>query len=87
MRAIWKFDLAVERSPVIEMPRGAKVLCVQTQCGRACIWAIVDSTAPKEPRRFEIRGTGHALEEDPGDYTGTFQLRTGSFVGHLFEHV
>jgi hypothetical protein len=70
------------------MPGGAGILCVQAQREIPCLWAIVDTgTNMKVPRKFLIVGTGHDLgdDEDIGAYIGTFQIRDGSFVFHVFE--
>lgn len=91
MRSIWKFDLPVRDVAEVEMPAGARVLTVQTQHGNAQLWAIVDTEAPKETRRFFVIGTGHSLPDaiDDGDgalkHLGTFQLFDGGFIGHVFE--
>jgi len=88
---IWKFPLGpslAERIEV-EMPRGARLLDVQAQKDVPCIWALVDPAAEREKRVFWVAGTGHALPRDSGAlaYCGTFQLRDGEFVFHLFEEV
>lgn len=81
MRSIWKFQLTAEEIP---MPEGAEVCTFEFQHGIPCIWAIVDSDAPKAVRRFKIFGTGHELPT-LGEccYVGTQQ--DGAFVWHLFE--
>lgn len=83
MKEIWKYPL----DPIsqISMPVQAKILAVQEQCGRPCLWALVNVSNPKETRYFAIRGTGHSLPDDPGNYIGTFQLEGGAFVFHVFE--
>jgi hypothetical protein len=83
MRTIWKFPLkpAVQE---ITMPRGARVLTVQTQFGEPQLWAEVDTDAPTEQREFAVVGTGHPMPEDPGEYIGTFQIDDGSLVFHVY---
>lgn len=88
MRSIWKFDVPVADRLLIQMPEGAKVLCVQVQNETPCIWAKVDpgTKVPVEVREFRVYGTGHNIDESEAlEYVGTFQLLGGSFVGHLFE--
>jgi hypothetical protein len=66
------------------MPVGAEVCTFQWQNGVPCLWAIVDSEATKEVRKFAIFGTGYALpKEDACCYVGTTQ--DGPYVWHLFE--
>lgn len=74
----------------ILMPKGAEILTVQTQNGIPCIWALVDIEAEKEPRVFDIFGTGHPVTFDMGverKYINTFQLKGGALVFHLFERL
>lgn len=66
------------------MPMDAEVCAFEWQNGVPCLWAIVDSEAPKEVRRFAIFSTGFALPpQDECCYVGTTQ--DGPFVWHLFE--
>lgn len=92
MKSIWKYELEVTNKQVIKMPVNAKILSVQEQHGKACLWALVGSegTEATEERVFEVFGTGHEIHTDMGierEYIGTFQLEGGSFVGHLFERI
>lgn len=69
------------------MPRGAQIVRVAEQILEGAIWAIVDPGAERELRTFEIRGTGHEIE-DGAVYVGTFEQRrygTTTFVWHVFE--
>ncbi len=86
MRRIFKFPLAVDDVQDIEMPAGSAVLTVQAQGEIPCIWASVDSNAPKIKRRFRTYGTGHPMEDDKDfpHYVGTYQLRSGSLAFHVF---
>ena len=80
-RTIWKFHLADKDIP---MPLDAEVCAFQFQASVPCIWAIVDPSAPKVIRRFEIFGTGRQIPEpEECCYVGTAQ--EGPFVWHLFE--
>lgn len=85
--AVWKFPLDACDHQVLVMPEGAKLLCVQTQFGCPCIWALVWCEAPKVSRRIIIHGTGHPVEPTTTehDYVGTFQLSGGSLIFHVFD--
>lgn len=88
MQAIWKFPLQCADKNVVEMPRGSQVLCVQNQNEVPCLWALVPDVTPEcvtVARTFTIYGTGHQHELISGGYVGTFQLRGGSLVFHVFE--
>lgn len=90
MKTIYKYRVEVLNRPIIQMPRGAEILCVQKdeKIDEACIWAVVDLEEEPEYRFFEIVGTGHEIRElEKKKYIGTFQLSGGLFVGHLFESI
>jgi len=82
-KVIWKFTLRDTGRNDIDVPHGAQFLNCQVQGERACIWMLVDPTAPKEARKFDIIATG---EEVPGDmkYLATFLSYGGMLVWHLF---
>jgi hypothetical protein len=83
MKQIWKFGITADLLS-IEMPKGAKPLCVQMQMNIPCLWAIVDPAAEKELVKVDIYGTGHDMPDNPGKYIGTFQVAEGRYVFHLF---
>ena len=85
MKTIWKYPLSGSSYQSIEMPRGAKILDVQNQSGKPCIWALVDTEQPHEIRNFLVYGTGWKIEGTPGKFIGTFQLDGGAYVFHLFD--
>jgi len=83
---IYKYDFEVADTVRSRMPVGAQVLCVQMQRGIPCIWALVDPKAITEERTFRVYGTGQQIEKDSvGRYIGTFQMRGGDLVFHLFD--
>lgn len=86
IRTIWKFPVQVKPDFVVEIPSGGEVLSVQVQYMEPVMWVMVDPDAPKEQRRFTVKGTGHHFDiSDLGRFIGTFQLAEGNFIGHLFE--
>lgn len=88
MKSVWKFPLAVADVQQVAVPSGARLLAVQPQDAGVCLWALVDTSAPKVSRIIAIVGTGHELP-DHGDlkYISTFQLHGGVLVFHAFEVV
>jgi len=91
IKTIYKYDIPPVDSCKVSMPVGAEILTIQAQKDRPCIWALVD---PKEEKRdvrvFEVYGTGHSMRCDMGidrNYIGTYQLREGDLVFHLFERL
>lgn len=93
MTTIWKFELAPD-TVEISMPQGAKILSAGVQPQSAtyvyeqtvCVWAMVESDAPKVTRRFCTIGTGHpATLADTGVFVGTVMLVNGALVFHVFD--
>lgn len=69
----------------IELPRGAKVLTVQAQRGKGCMWVAVEEEYKTTARRFLGIGTGWSVDRllNKFKYLGTWQ--EGPYVWHLFE--
>ena len=88
-QVIWKYEVKMEDTFVLELPEGAVVLTVQTQGDKPYIWARLNPVMPKTERRFAVYGTGHPNLAFNGrqDYIGTFQLMAFDLVFHLFELV
>jgi len=84
---IHKYSLPEQDLTTVEMPTGARVLCVQVRGDKPFLWAIVDPGQPLESRWFRLCKTGHYLGIDipSSRYIGTFQLHEGALVGHVFE--
>lgn len=90
MQTIYKYEVPIEDEFVVELPESAKILCVQVQHGEPFFWALVDTANQPERRRFSLRGTGHVLDEylvESANYVGSFQLRGGALVFHLFDRL
>jgi hypothetical protein len=88
-KQIWKFAINLNKI-IVEMPKDAEILTIQTQNETPCIWALVNPENAKELRHFEVYGTGHDILYDMGverKYINTFQLDGGLLVFHLFERV
>ncbi len=86
-RTIYKYKLETTDRQTITMRKDAEILCVQEQHGQPCIWALVndDIEDDYEERKFDVFGTGHPIDEAPRKYIGTYQLKGGVFVFHVFE--
>jgi hypothetical protein len=84
--AVWKYPIPIADEFVLRMPRDAELLFVATQDEQGCLWArvITDDRVRLEDRRFHLRGTGHLIDLD-SKYVGSFILRGGAIVFHLFE--
>ena len=90
-KTIWKYQLEPIDNQDIEMPFNSKILTIQTQQEKPCLWALVDPSEKTEKRHIEIFGTGHPIHYDIGDternYIGSYQLENGALVFHVFENL
>ena len=86
METIWKYELETTDHQELELPLAAKVLTVQMQNGKPCLWALVDTEEQKAGQSICIFGTGHPVEF-VGDYLGTYQLNDGALVFHVFKRL
>lgn len=71
------------------MPKGADILTVQAQDQTPCLWAMVNPENESDLRIIEIFGTGDPIHETGKRrrYIGTFQIKGGESVFHVFEYV
>ena len=86
MNVVFKYPLAVEDVQDVEMHAKAAILAIHTQGETPCLWAVVDACQPKMKRRFRTYGTGHPMDDEKEfpHYVGTYQLRGGALVFHVF---
>lgn len=91
METIWKFQLEPATAlQCVEMPKGAKILSLQTQNNIPCIWALVnpDKNVEEEERIFVTHGTGDIISTNnlmQMQYIATYQIDEGEYVFHVFE--
>lgn len=86
---IFKYKLEINDVQHISMQEGAKILTVQTQQGRPCLWALVDPDEDsREDKIILTFGTGHEIlcpNENTLEYISTYQINNGALVFHVFE--
>lgn len=82
---IWKYELPRKTQFTMEMPKNAKILSLQLQNGKPCLWVVFDTKekATKQPRKFYIMGTGIEFDNRMSLYVGTYQQE--GRIWHLFE--
>lgn len=86
MKAIHKYNLPVCSVFELEMPEGAQVLAFATQLDIPFLWALVETEAPTQLRRFRLVATGEGLPENETlVHIGTQVGIQGYLVFHLFE--
>lgn len=54
MRTVYKYPLLILDEQEVELPFGAHILTVDVQRGEPCLWALVESTEHKTPRKVLI---------------------------------
>lgn len=79
MRTVWKFKLSSIMTPVIIMPKGARIIKVGRKKSSPTIWAIVNPDAVKVNRLIRVYETGQPLPDEPGQYLDTIE-----FLGHVW---
>lgn len=86
MRTIYKYKLDTTDLQTVQMPEDARILCVQTQQGEPCLWAMVNPERKRVDRQIATYGTGHPIPVDiSAGYIGTYQLSGGMLVFHVFD--
>jgi hypothetical protein len=85
MKKIFKYELNIEDDNSLVLPQGYKILDVQMQWSQLVLWALVDPKENVSMVNIKIYGTGHTVNDNVGDYIGTFQCNGGVVVGHVFE--
>ena len=85
MQTIWKYELETTDTQEVNIPLGAKILDVQVQHGKPCLWALVDTDRRLRKTIISTYGTGHNVDRTIAKiYIGTYQLSNGDFVFHVF---
>jgi hypothetical protein len=86
MLTVHKYPIPLDDIVEIEMPKGAQVLCIDTQHELLQCWALVNPEMPVAKRKFRIAGTGHPiLSHHTSKYINSVQMRGGGLVFHIFE--
>lgn len=86
MYTIWKYELQVTDEQKILMPANAKILSIQVQDGKPFVWALIYPNNDNEERTFFTYGTGNPIKlfGQENYFLGTYQLRDGRLVFHVF---
>jgi len=81
-RSVHKYPFVIQDEVTMLLPRGAKIVLVETQNGQAMMWCEVLPGFPMVPRNFRIYGTGMIIRSDCA-HVASFQ--DDVFVWHLYE--
>ena len=87
MHTVLKYKLDTVKTQTIGIPQEATFLDVQVQNGTPCLWARVNPDLPKIKYTFITVGDGHDINEEVGQYIGTYQEHGGTFGWHVFVDV
>lgn len=88
MKTIYRYVLVIEDEQDVNMPFGHRILSVKRHRehpSRLEMWALVDTDTPSTVKKISIRGTGHPMQGNEGQFIGTVQTHDGMFVWHVFE--
>lgn len=85
LQEIWKHQLKSRYKETVEMPKGAKILCIEWQYGKATLWMLVDPAEPLEERTIVSKETGAPFKSENHKYISTLLSRDGTYVLHFFE--
>lgn len=92
MKTIYKYTIAFnsEGHAQVKMPEFAKILSVghQGDPSEPLLWAEVDPENATVTRYFQIKGTGHELDEQDGierHFVGTINFHPTALVWHVYE--
>jgi len=87
MQSVWKFPVEAIQIQRLEVPKGSKVLSVDTQGEGVVVYALVSpAQTEKEYKEIRIYGTGHTIADDIDECTflGTVKLQEETLVFHVF---
>lgn len=86
---IFKYELNLVSRQHVSVPKGSKILSVQSQNERLCLWAMVDQKEKPETRVMEVVGTEQAFKTlDPDQSRVHLEtLQQSGMVWHIFEIV
>lgn len=86
MRTVYKYEVPLDDTFYVDLPKDSKVLSVGVQNDVPYIWVFVDDENEDSRKVFRLAGTGHPIADYLDlEFIGTFQLRSGNLVFHLFE--
>ncbi len=89
MKTIYKYtiDFNSEGNAQVKMPEFANILSVghQGDPSAPLLWAEVVPDNATVTRHFQIKGTGHELDDTERHYIGTINFHPVALVWHIYE--
>ena len=84
MITIYKYELRIEHTFKIEIPRGCfRPIHIGEQNGKIYMWAEVNTNSDKVERTFHCFGTGESIIIT-SEYLGSVVRASGVFVWHFY---
>ena len=85
MNIIWNYELEFKYEQTHYLPLGYKILSVQQQRGKICVWVQIDPDRDTQEVTFFIRCTGDEIKNSKSIvYLNTVQMDDG-LVWHVFK--
>lgn len=88
MKTIFKYRLEITDEQELMLPKDAEILTIRMQEEVMQLWALVDTVAELETRKFRIAGTGHSIDcgkDQYYTYIATVEMGEVGFIWHVFE--
>ena len=83
MKTIHKFPIRIEVVQDIAIPAHSTFIHAGLDPqGQTCLWAEVETTNEKFPKRVYLLGTGHPIPEGARSHIGSF--KQGNFMWHIY---
>lgn len=88
-KAIFKYQMPVLEQFEMKLPQGALIIRMEDQGGMFWLWAVVDTRAPDETRKFRAFKTGAPIPDSfDGKYIGFCKIHVQQELGlYIFEDV
>ena len=88
-KAIFKYQMPVLEQFEMKLPQGALIIRIEDQGGMFWLWAVVDTRAPDETRKFRAFKTGAPIPDSfDGNYIGFCKIHVQQELGlYIFEDV
>lgn len=88
-KAIFKYQMPVLEQFEMKLPAGALIIRMEDQGGMFWLWAVVDTRAPDETRKFRAFKTGASIPDNfDGKYVGFCKIQVQQELGlYIFEDV
>lgn len=88
-KAIFKYQMPVLEQFEMKLPQGAYIIRMEDQGGMFWLWAVIDTRAPDETRKFRAFKTGAPIPDSfDGKYIGFCKIHVQQELGlYIFEDV